>query len=57
LIIEIYKEQKIARLLEELREKNKVLELMHQVLKTAYIIKEIQEKLEMLRRKEKEESM
>ena len=37
----IYKEQEITRLLEELKEKDKVLELIQQVLKNEKIIKEM----------------
>ena len=51
IVTEKNKEQEIAILSEELREKNKLLELMQQVLKK---IKEIQDKLERLRKKEKE---
>lgn len=42
---EIYKKQEIARLLKDLKQKNKVVELMQQMLKNMKIIKEIQEKL------------
>ena len=42
---EIYKKQEIARLLKDLKQKDKVVELMQQMLKNMKIIKEIQEKL------------
>lgn len=54
MITEKNKEQEIAILSEKLREKNKLLELMQQVFKK---IKEMQDKLERLRNKEKEEEI
>ena len=41
--IEIYEEQEIVRLLEELRQKNKVVELMQWMLKNMKIIKKTRE--------------